>query len=357
MPKAHDTVVVGAGQAGLAVGYHLARQGRDFTILDAAAEPAAAWRERWDSLTLFTPARYDSLPGLPFPGDPARYPTRDEVVEYLTGYAERFGLPVELGCRVRRVAPACDGWLVETGDRTIEARNVVVATGPFQVPRVPVALADRLDPSVQQRHSAGYRRPAAIDGATVLVVGGGNTGYQIAEELAGDGREVHLAVGGRQMPLPTRLLGRDIFTVLERIGAMRKPADSRIGRRLKGRESLVGYGPKVARRQGIALHGRAISAEGRTVTFADGGTVQPDAVVWATGFTRDHGFVEAPVFAGGEVVQQRGVTEAPGLYFLGLPWMHTRGSALLGWVKDDAEHVAGHIAARAPSAIRESVAS
>jgi putative flavoprotein involved in K+ transport len=126
---------------------------------------------------------------------------------------------------------------------------------------------------------------------------------------------------------------------------------------LKGRESLVGYGPKVARRQGIVLHGRAISAEGRTVTFADGGGVQPDAVVWATGFTRDHGFVEAPVFAGGEVVQQRGVTEAPGLYFLGLPWMHTRGSALLGWVKDDAEHVADRIAARAPSANREAVAS
>jgi putative flavoprotein involved in K+ transport len=138
---------------------------------------------------------------------------------------------------------------------------------------------------------------------------------------------------------------------------MRRTVDSRLGQRLMGRDTLVGYGPRVARRQGIALHGRAISAEGRTVTFSDGGSVQPDAVVWATGFTRDHGFVEAPVFAGGEVIQKRGVTEAPGLYFLGLPWMHTRGSSLLGWVKDDAEHVAGHIAARTSSAIREAVAS
>jgi putative flavoprotein involved in K+ transport len=357
MHEARDTVVIGAGQAGLALGYHLAEQGRDFTILEAATEPAAAWRERWDSLALFTPARYDSLPGLLFPGDPAHYPTRDEVVGYLTDYVEHFDLPVELGCRVRRVAPAGDGWLVETGDRTIAARNVVLATGPFQVPRVPVDLAERLDASLQQLHSAEYRRPSAVEGRTILVVGGGNTGYQIAEELAGAGREVHLAIGGTQMPMPRRLFGRDIFTVLERVGAMRKTVDSRLGRRMKGRETLVGYGPKVARGQGIALRGRAVSAEGRTVTFADGGSVRPDAVVWATGFTRDHGFVEAPVFAGGEVVQQRGVTEAPGLYFLGLPWMHTRGSALLGWVRHDAAHVAGHIAARASVSAREAVAA
>ena len=350
-----DTVVIGAGQAGLAVGYHLARQGRDFTILDAAAEPAAAWRGRWDSLRLFTPARYDSLPGLPFPGDRDHLPARDEVVDYLTGYAACFGLPVELGCRVQRVAPAGDGWAVEAGARTLEARNVVVATGPFQVPRLPAGLAARLDPSVAQLHSAAYRRPSQVGGGTALVVGGGNTGYQIAEELAADGREVHLAIGARQLPMPRRVLGRDIFTILDRTGAMRKTADSRLGRRMKGRDTLVGYGPRVAQRQGIALHGRAIAAEGRTVTFAGGPSVRPDAVVWATGFTRDHGFVEAPVFAAGEVVQRRGVTEAPGLYFIGLPWMHTRGSALLGWVGHDAEHVADHIASRAPA--REAVAS
>jgi putative flavoprotein involved in K+ transport len=343
MRDTFDTVVVGAGQAGLAVGHFLARQGREFTILDAAAEPAAAWRERWDSLTLFTPARYDSLPGLPFPGDPEHHPTRDEVAEYLTDYAAIFGLPVELGHRVRRVAPAGDRWIVEAGERTIEASNVVVATGPFQVPRLPADLAERLGPSVQQLHSVEYRRPAQVRGSTVLVVGGGNTGYQIAEELAGDGRAVHLAVGSRQMTMPNRLLGRDIFTVLEGIGAMRKTADSRLGKRLKGRDTLVGYGPKVARRQGVTLHGRATAADAAGITFADGGSVAPDAIVWATGFTRDHSFVQAPVFAGGEVVQRRGVTEAAGLYFLGLPWMHTRGSALLGWVQHDAEHVANHI--------------
>ena len=341
-----DTVIVGGGQAALALGYFLKEQGRDFLILEAASEPAAAWRSRWDSLTLFTPARYDSLPGQDFPGDPDRYPTRDEVVEYLTGYAERFALPVELGTRVNRVAPSDGGWTVETAARQIEARNVVIATGPFQTPRIPVALAERLSLQVQQLHSSEYRSPSQIAGRRVLVVGGGNTGYQIAEELSAT-REVHLAIGTRQMPLPRRIVGRDLFTIFDRVGAMRKTADTRLGRRLKGRDTLVGYGPKAARRMGIALHGRATDADVGGVYFADGSYVSPDAIVWATGFARDHRIVDAPVLdAAGAPIHRRGVTSAAGLYFLGLPWLHTRGSALLGWVRHDAEYLAAQIAAR-----------
>ena len=282
----HDVIVIGAGQAGLAIGHHLAQQNRRFTILDAASAPAAAWRSRWDSLRLFTPARYDNLPGLPFPGDPDHYPTRDEVVGYLTDYARHFALPVELDSRVTAVHTEDGGYRVELADRALHAHQVVIATGPFQVPRVP-ALASRLTSEVVQLHSADYQTPGDLPAGRVLVVGGGNTGYQIAEELAAS-RDVHLAIGSRQTPLPQRILGRDLFAFLTATRLMNATVSSRIGQRLKDREALIGSSPRAARRSGITIHPRATHADGSTVAFADGSRLDVDAVLWATGFDRDH---------------------------------------------------------------------
>jgi putative flavoprotein involved in K+ transport len=344
-----DVVIVGGGQAGLAMGYHLALQGRDFTILEAAAEPAAAWRSRWDSLKLFTPARYDGLPGRDFPGPPDGYPTRDDVVEYLTGYARELDLPVELNSAVRGVRRTDAGYAVELDDRTYDADQVVVATGPFQTPRMPVELAGGLDPGVVQMHSSDYRRPEDLPTGRVLIVGGGNTGFQIAEELAADrDRAVHLSVGTRQTPLPPRIFSRELFGVLQATGLMAKTVNSRLGRRLKDRETLIGSSPRRAKRQGIQMLARTLSASGSQVGFDDGTSLTIDAVIWATGFDVDHSWIEAPVFdQTGRVVHERGVTASPGLYFLGLQWLHTRGSALLGWVKNDASYVAEQIASLA----------
>jgi putative flavoprotein involved in K+ transport len=349
MSDRREVIVVGGGQAGLAIGYLLARQDRRFTILEAADAPAAAWRARWDSLRLFTPVRRNSLPGRAFPGDPDSYPGRDDVVAYLTDYARDFELPVELSSHVRAVRPGEGGYLVELDDRTYEADQVVIATGPFQVPRVP-EIADRLAGSIVQFHSSAYRGPRDVPAGPVLVVGGGNTGFQIAEELART-HEVHLSIGSRQMPLPQRILGRDLFRYLEAAGLMSKTVESRIGQRMQQRETLIGSSPRAARRRhGIHLHGRTVDASGGEVRFDDGGRLTPGAIIWATGFVLDHTFVQLPVFdEAGRLVHQRGVTAAPGLYFLGLPWQHTRGSALLGWVAADAEHIARRIAARGPA--------
>jgi putative flavoprotein involved in K+ transport len=341
-----EVVVIGGGQAGLAVGYFLAQQGRRFAILEAASEAAAAWRSRWDSIRLFTPVRYNSLPGLTFPGDPDSYPGRDDVVAYLTDYAQHFELPVEFDSRVRSVHARDGGFLVELADRAYEADQVVVASGPFQVPFTP-AIAAEISSDVVQLHSSDYRSPADLPAGLALVVGGGNTGFQIAAELA-QSRQVHLAVGARQTPLPQRILGRDLFRYLEATGVMNKTVSSRIGQRLKDKETLIGSSPRAARQRGIQMRPRATGAHGATVTFADGSEVAVDAVVWATGFRLDHSFVELPVFDDrGQVKHERGVTELPGLYFLGLPWQHTRGSALLGWVKDDAGYIAQRIGAYA----------
>ena len=357
-----QVIVVGGGQAGLAIGWFLKRQGRDFAILEAANEPAAAWRQRWDSLKLFTPARYSGLPGLPFPGEPWSYPGRDDVVAYLSDYARRFDLPVELGRRVRSIRAEGAGYLVELDERSYEAEQVVVATGPFQTPVVP-PIADRLDPGVTQFHSVAYRRPQDVPEGRVLLIGGGNTGYQIAAELS-DSHDVHLSIGSRQKPFPQRILGRDLFWYLDQTGLIRKDKASRIGQRLSATDTLIGSRSRtLERRYGVELHPRTTRAEGSTIAFSNGTTLDVRTVIWATGFRSDYSWIDVPVFdAGGRPVHRRGITEAPGFYFLGLTWQHTRGSALIGWVKDDAEFIADRIAEFAvspsePLADRSSAAS
>ena len=340
-----DVVVIGSGQAGLAIGYFLARQGRRFVVLEAADTIGAAWRSRWNSLVLFTPRRYDSLLGLPFPGDPDGYPTRDEVVAYLERYAATFEFPIQLGTAVRSLKVGNDVFVVGLEDGRIEADQVVVATGPFQVPRVP-GIAERLATDVFQAHSTDYQRPGDIPEGRVLVVGGGNTGFQIAKELSAT-HSVDLAIGSKQTPLPQKLLGRDIFWWLTKLGLLNKTVDSRLGRRARHRDTLIGSRPReLRRRYGVELRPRAVAASGRTVTFADGSELNVDSVIWATGYRPDYSWIDIPVLGpNGGPSHRRGVTDVAGLYFLGLSWQHTRGSALLGWVKDDAAFIAAEIEA------------
>jgi putative flavoprotein involved in K+ transport len=354
-----EVAVIGAGQAGLTMGYFLARQGPRFVILERAAEIAPAWRERWDSLTLFTPRRYSALPGLPFPGDSDGYPTRDEVIDYLERYAETFELPIEFNSEVKKLDLGDDGrFRLELGDRTITADQVVVATGPFQTPYVP-KLAERLAPDVFQAHATGYRRPDEVAPGTVLVVGGGNTGFQIAKELSAT-HKVVLSIGSRQTPLPQRLLGRDLFWWLTKAHVLSATVESRLGSRLQHRETLIGSSAReLKRRYGVELKPRAVNADGRTLRFEDGSELDVDAVIWATGYRPDYSWITLPVFDDdGRLRHRRGVTDVPGLYFLGLTWQHTRGSALIGWVRDDAQFIAERIAtyqeSKAPAA-REKV--
>jgi putative flavoprotein involved in K+ transport len=348
-----DVAVIGGGQAGLAIGHFLAKAGRRFVIVEAGESVGTAWRDSWDSLVLFTPRRYDALPGLPFPGDPDGYPGRDEVVSYLERYAQTFRLPIRSRRRVRSLAAEGGGFVVELDDgQRVEAEQVVVATGPFHVPNMP-RLAGDFDSELFQTHSAAYRTPGGVPAGTVLVVGGGNTGFQIAKELSAT-HTVHLAVGSRQTPLPQRLLGRDVFWWLTRLGLLDKTVDSRLGRKPRNRDTLIGSSPReLARRFGVGLKPRAVGASGRTVRFADDSELAVDAVIWATGYRPEHSWIDLDLTdPDGRLRHCRGVTEIPGLYFLGLSWQHTRGSAVLGFVKDDAEFIAARIEAAAASVTR-----
>lgn len=342
-----DALVIGGGQAGLAMGYELAQRGQNFQIVDAGPEIGHAWRSRWDSLVLFTPAQYDNLPGLAFPAPHDTYPGKDDVANYLQNYAARFELPIRLNTSVTSLSRSDDVYVAKAMEEAFEAKQMVVATGPFQRPFVP-PFGEALDPDIAQIHSVDYRRPEAIPTGHVLVVGASNSGCQIARELSAT-RQVDLSVGKRIPTIPQRPLGRDVWWWGSGAGLTTWiTVDSRLGSRLSQRDQVIGEGPKqLAKRHGVQIRPGTTGALGGTVTFADGSESEYDVVVWATGFKVDHSWIDVPGAKDdqGRMLQKRGVTPSPGLFTLGLSWQHTRASALLGWVGNDAAFVGQRIAA------------
>jgi putative flavoprotein involved in K+ transport len=348
-----DTVVVGAGQAGLAAGYHLARRGRSFVILDAGERVGDSWRKRWDTLRLFTPARYDSLPGWAFPAPSWSYPTKDDVADYFAAYVRRFELPVRTGVRVDRLSREAGAFVVVSGDRRFEADNVVVATGAYQSPRIPT-FAPALDPGIVQLHSSEYRRASQLQEGDTLVVGAGNSGAEIALEAS---REHRVLLSGRDTGQePVRAGGRAdrLFTppfwfLLTRLLTVKTP----MGR--KARDQFRARGLPLARVRRKDLAAAGVERVPRTAGVRDGMPVLDDGrildvanVVWCTGFESDFAWIDLPVFdEGGVPLHDRGVVGSePGLYFLGLYFLYALASQLVGGAAKDAEHVVKHLASR-----------
>ncbi|WP_433331312.1 flavin-containing monooxygenase [Spirillospora sp. CA-294931] len=342
-----EIAVIGAGQAGLAMGYHLGRMKADFVLLDAAEEVGSSWRDRWDSLRLFTPARYNGLPGRPFPGPRGHHPGKDAVARYLAEYAARFELPVRLGTEVTGLTGG-DGFTVTTSRGPVRAAQVVLATGPYQEPCVPgVALG--LAGEVPSLHSADYRNPERLPGGTVVVVGAGNSGAQIAAELAAADRRVVLA--GRERPqLPQRFMGSDVFQWFDRLGMLHAPVDVSRAQRSRGKEPVIGTDLRALARGGsITRVGRLVAVDGDRLEFEDGVTVAPAAVVWATGYRTYLPWLDAALLdERGAPLHDQGRCPMRGLHLLGLPWMTHRASALLAGVGRDAALVARRIAAARP---------
>ena len=334
-----EVLVVGAGQAGLSMAWHLARRGVRYLVIDASPEVGHSWRTRWDSLRLFTSARYDGLPGEDFPGAPDSYPTKDQVADYLTAYAGRHALPIWTDTRATRLVPYDGGLAAHTTQGILYARRVVVATGAFHVPLLPGIDGSFAVPAV---HSSAYRRPIDLPTGRVLVVGGANSGLQIAAELV-DSREVVLAAGTNPPAVPQRLLGQDLFWWLTRPGLMDVGINSRLAQRMRARGDLVvGNSRKALRKAGVDFRPRLVRASGRTASFADGSSIDVDCVVWATGFRPDYSWIDAPELTDGAGMPRHdgGRSLAVlGLWFLGLPWQRTRGSALVGFVQRDAAHL------------------
>lgn len=342
-----DVLVIGGGQAGLAAAFFLSRRNIPYLVLDKGREIGEVWRRRYDSLTLFTPRNYSELPGMRLAGDPDGFPVKDEIAAALKRYAEDHQLNVRLATEVLTLRIADGEFLAETNRGAFTARQVIVATGPFQAPWVP-PMASRLDPDVVQLHSARYRNPADLKPGTVLVIGGGNSGAQIAAELAAS-RRVVLSAAHRVTFFPLTIAGRSVFRWFDALGILNAPTESRIGRIVRKRPDPV-FGFELKRllaANRITLKPKAVRAEGRTVQFADGTVAEADNVIWATGFRFDYSWLQisGALDAEGKPIHERGVSPVGGLYYVGLPWQTSRNSALIGGVGRDAEAIVRRIAA------------
>ncbi len=343
-----DVLVIGGGQAGLALGYYLQQTPYHFQIVEGNARIGDSWRKRYDSLVLFTPRAFSALPGLPVPGDPRGYATKDEIADYLEAYAQHFDLPVVTGTGIHLLERQQDGFRATTQSGiSIDARAVVVASGAFQTPAIP-RLASGLSAGVRQCTADTYTNPASVPEGTVLVVGDGPSGRDIAAELQGT-YSVILASGRRRRLLPERILGRSTWWWLNKLGIVHVSGNTALGRYLKRVDAFPNKGNTLQdlERRGVRVLPRLVSAEGTQVTFADGASSEVAVVIWATGYRDQSDWVAIPEVkdARGTFVHQQGIAPMPHFYFIGRPWQRSRGSALLMGVGNDAEVLKDHIEA------------
>ena len=350
-----ETVIVGGGQAGLSVGYYLQKQGRNFVILDAHARIGDAWRKRWDSLRLFTPARYSGLAGMPFPAPPFVDPTKDAMADYLEAYAARFKLPVKPGVRVDNLSKQGDRFVVTAGELRIEAEHVVVATSSYHAPRIP-AFARELDPAIRQLHSSDYCRPSQLQEGGVLVVGAGNSGAEIALEVS---RSQPTWLSGRHPgnePVRAgskldRLVAPLIWFVLSRVLTVNTPLGRKVAKQIRSHGlPLARVRPADLLAAGVErIYARTTGVQDGQPLLADGRVLDVKNVIWCTGFQPAYGWITLPIFGDdGEPIQERGVVASqPGLYFVGLFFQSAAASSLVGGVGRDAAYIADRITARA----------
>lgn len=348
-----DTIVIGGGQAGLSIGYYLQQQGRDFIILDANERIGDSWRKRWDSLRLFTPARYNGLVGMPFPAPAHAYPTKDQMADHLEAYATHFELPVRTGIRVDRLSKHGDRFVVTAGEERFEADNVVVAMGTYQVPNIP-SFAQELDSSIVQIHSSKYRRPAQLRDGGVLVVGAANSGAEIALEVSRrhrtwlSGRHPGSEPTGGAGSVADRLLTPVIWFVFSHVLTVKTPIGRRVASQLRSHGlPLARVKPADLLQAGVErIHARTVGARDGLPVLADGRVLDVANVIWCTGFDTGFRWIDLPIFSDdGQPLHERGVgASAPGLYFVGLFFQSAATSALVGGVGRDAAYVARRLA-------------
>lgn len=343
--ETYDVVIVGAGQAGIATGFYLKQTGLSFMLIDSNKEIGDSWRKRYDSLVLFTPRKYSSLPGLRMNGLSEGFPTKNEMASYLQQYVIQNDLPIKLNTTVIAITKKHEVYQIETNHGMIHANQVVVASGAFQKPFVPPVVINKGEKPFQI-HSSTYRSEVQIPEGPVLVVGGGNSGAQIAVELS-EHRQVTMAVSHPLRFLPIRVLGKTIFHWLDTLGLLHAGTTSIKGKWFKKQKDPI-FGKELkgllADRK-VNLKPRVIEVDGDKVKFEDNSEQSFQSIIWSTGFTPSYEWIqiEGVISTSEHPMHERGVSPIKGLYFIGLPWQHKRGSALVCGVGIDAAYIVTHI--------------
>ena len=352
-----DVLIIGAGQSGLALGYHLQRRGRQALLVDRNERIGDSWRARWDSLKLYSPASRDGLPGLPFPAGRTAYPTKDEMADYLASYAAHFELPVRLGTAVESLTQEDGRFVARAAGSSIAAETVVVASGVFTKPHVP-GFADELAPAITQLHSSDYRNPSQLQDGPVLVVGASHSGSDVAFEAAAAHEVVLSGRDTGQLPASIESRrGRMLFRGLFFAGTHVLTVDTPPGRKMRthvrhGGAPLLRYRRSDLRRAGVErVLERTVGVRDGLPVLDGGRVLDVRNVVWCTGFRPDFSWIRLPLEIGedGYPVQYRGASTTPGLYFVGLPFLHSFASMLIGGADRDTGRVADQIVAATAS--------
>ncbi|MEL4012101.1 NAD(P)/FAD-dependent oxidoreductase [Bacillus velezensis] len=337
----YDTIVIGAGQAGISVGYYLKKSKQKFIILDKSHEVGESWKNRYDSLVLFTSRMYSSLPGMQLEGDKHGLPSKNEIAAYLKKYVERFEIPIQLRTEVISVQKLKNYFLIRTSREEYQTKNLVMAAGPFHIPNIPSISRDVAD-HIHQLHSSQYKHSKQLAPGNVLVVGGGNSGAQIAVELSKE-RVTYLACSNKPAYFPLWIGKRSIFWWFDKLGVLRASHTSILGKFIQKKgDPIFGYELKHAIRQKkIILKQRVIAGKQNEIIFKDSSSLEVNNIIWATGFKNPLCWmkIEGVLDKEGRIIHHRGVSAVKGLYFIGLPWQHRRGSALLQGVGNDAEYI------------------
>lgn len=340
-----DYIIIGAGQAGLAIAYYLQKQNLNYVIVDANSETGAPWLKRWDSLKLFTPSEFNNLPGMKFPHKKGHYANKYEVADYLKAYVKKFNIPIEFNHKITSLKKENGIFKLKSDSKEFEAANVIVATGPFHKPFTPKCHT-KISDEILQIHSEHYKSPDQLQDGNTLVVGAGDSGVQILDEISKLNRTVYFSGNTNINSIPQELLGKTLWWWFQKIGFLSAHKYSWIGKKLsKGGQPVIGTDVKTLfKKNNVICVGRTLDANKTTVEFEKQPVDDIKNIVWATGFKPNFQWIEGIEFDESLYPKNyRGVGELDGLYFIGLPWLYTRGSATLGGVKKDAKYLSDYI--------------